>query len=98
MVVITLISQREQALVKPALICPAFISPDQQDRLSLRIKSKSHPSYLTVPGKTNLFHVGVSGTLEGINRGASQIGLKLIRQNHEFSVESIMKENGPSHG
>ena len=112
MVVITLICHREQALIKPALICPSLVSPNQQDRLSLRIEGKGHSPDLTVPRKPKFFHVGVLRALQGVERRLPQIGsklsqqlgvcqqfvLKLVHQGFEFCIEGIVKENGPSHG
>ena len=80
MVVITLICHREQALIEPALICPALVSPNQQDRLSLRIKGKGHSPDLTVLGKPKFFHVGVLRALQGVERRLPQIGSKLSQQ------------------
>ncbi len=105
MVVIALISYREQAFVKPALIGPALISPNQQDRLSLRIKGESHPPDLTVPGKSKLFHVRVPRALHGVNRRSPQMGpklsqqfgmcqqfvLKLLDQGLELSIKGIVE-------
>lgn len=111
MVVIALICHREQAFIEPALICPALISPNQQDRLSLRIEGKGHSPDLTVPGKPKFFHVGLLRALQGVDRRSPQIRaklsqqlgvcqqfvLKLVHQDFELSIEGIVKENGPSH-
>lgn len=111
MVVVTLICHRDQALVEPALICPALISPDQQDRLSLRIEGKGHSPDLTIPRKPKFFHVGVLRALQGVDRRSTQIGSKLsqqlgvcqqfvlqfVHQGFELSIEGIVKENGLGH-
>ena len=49
MVVISLICHPEQALIEPALIGPTFVSPDQSDRLSLRIEGKGQSLDLPAP-------------------------------------------------
>jgi hypothetical protein len=111
MVVITRICRREQALIEPALIYPALVSPNQQDRLALRIESKGYSPYLTIPGKPKLLHVGVPGSLQGIDRWSPQIRpklsqqfgmsqqliLKFFHQGRELSVKGIVKEYYPSH-
>ena len=111
MVGIALICQRDQTLVKPALIRPALVSPNQQNRMSLRVKGKSHSPDLSVPGKPKFFHVGVLRALQGVDRRSTQIGsklsqqlgvcqqfvLKLVYQGFELSVEGVVKENGPDH-
>ncbi len=112
MVVKALIRQRDQALIKPALIGPALVPTDQQNRLSVRVEGKSHSPDLTVPGKPKFFHVGVLRALEGIDRWAPQIGSKLSQQlgmsqqfvlkiglpNFELGIEGIVKKNDSSHG
>ena len=90
MVVIALIGYREQSLVEPALICPALVSSDQQNRLSLRIKGKSHPPDLTVPGETKFFHFGVLRSLQGVNRRSPQIGPKFGQQ-HGMRQQFVLK-------
>jgi hypothetical protein len=111
-VVIALVCHREQALIEPALICPALVSPNQQDRLSLRIEGKGNSPDLTVPGKPKFFHVGVLRALQGVDRRSPQIGaklsqqlgvcqqfvLELVHKGFELSIEGIVKENGPSQG
>ncbi len=112
MVVIALICHREQALIETcADLPPALVSPNQQDRLSLRIEGKGHSPDLTVPGKPKFFHVGVLRGLQGVDRRSPQIGsklsqqlgvcqqfvLKLVHQGFELGIEGIVKENGPSY-
>ena len=105
MVGIALICQRDQTLVKPALIRPALVSPNQQNRMSLRVKGKSHSPDLSVPGKPKFFHVGVLRALQGIDRWSTQIGakrsqqlgvcqqfvLKPVHPSFEFGTEGIVK-------
>jgi hypothetical protein len=111
MIAIPLICHREKALVEPALICPALVATDQQDRLSLWIEGKGHSPDLTVPGKPELFHIAVLRTLEGVDRRPPQIGpklskqfgmrqqfiLKFLHQVFELNIEGIVKKNGPRH-
>jgi hypothetical protein len=111
MIVITLIGHLEQALIEPALICPTFVSANQQNGLSLWVKSKSHSPDLAAPRKPELFHVGMSRTLEGVYGRSSQVRaklreqfgmceqfvLKLFHHGLEFGVKGIVKKNSPSH-
>lgn len=47
--VVALISDLDQAFVKPALIRAAFVAPNQQNGLSLGIKRECHPPDATLP-------------------------------------------------
>jgi len=110
-IVIALISFDQQALVEPALICSGLVAADQKDGLSLRIKGKSHSPRLSLSGKPQLFHIGVSGALECVDRGSTQMRsefgqqtsmrqqliLQTLRQTLELCVEWIVKDNRPGH-
>jgi hypothetical protein len=111
MVFISLICHPEQALIEPALIGPTFVSPDQSDRLSLRIEGKGHSLDLPAPRKPKFLHVGVPRALQGVNAGSPQIGAKFGQQfgvcqqfvskplnpSFELSIESIVKEDRAGH-
>jgi hypothetical protein len=109
--VVAVVGCGEQALVKPALICTAFVTPDQQNRLPFGIESKGQSPHLLVPRKPKFFHVGVSGAFQGINGWPAQmwpeIGqqlgvsqqfvLKVLRQGLELCVKSLIKDDGPGY-
>ena len=105
MFVIAIIGHVDQTFVKPALICPAFISTDQQERLSLWVKSQCHASNLALPRKPQFFHVGVPRSPQSVDRRTAQIGaefrqqasvrqdfvLQLLRQAAEFCIKGVVK-------
>ena len=80
MLVIPSIGNRNQSFVRPSLVSGAFVATHQQDGLPLGVKGKSQAPDFAAQVKLQFFHIGVSRSLQGVDRWSAQIGPKLRKQ------------------
>src|SRR5580700_4039750 len=63
----------DQLAVKLSLADAGFISGDQQDRSPIGIKSESHSPFALRGTESQLLHIRMAGTIEGIDSRSSQL-------------------------
>ncbi len=80
MIIVSIIGHRNQAPVKTSLVRAALVAPDQQDRLAPGIEGERHAPDFTLPGKAQLFHVGMPRAFQGVHRGTAQVRPELLQQ------------------
>lgn len=66
----------DQNFIKSFFAAARLVARYQNDRFSLRVKSKSHTPDSVVGLKPEFFHVGMSRAVQGVDVGPSQLRSK----------------------
>src|SRR6266567_9153636 len=107
----SLVGPADELPVKPLFTSARLVARDQQDRFALGIEGKGHAPHAIRCVKTELFHVGVTGTIERINTGPAQARPELLQKARmgenfrphvlgqlvEFRLKFVADLNNPFH-
>src|SRR5271157_2549626 len=74
------ISLSDQFVVEPFFTDARLVSRHEQDRLTLRIESKSHPPLTISRAEAQLLHVRVARAIQRISAGTLQLRSKLLKK------------------
>src|SRR4051794_3548942 len=70
----------DELLIDPLFASAGFVACDKENGLSLRVKGESDAPLTIRRTEAELFHIGVTGTVQRIDAGTSQLRPELLQE------------------